>query len=97
TLALADAKSARHDALRDLRAFASAQELFRERHGRFATGADVHAAPVTGGLRFAWHRGIEPIAIRTAPNGWSAEVRLSSGTRCALVVDSESHHGVVRA
>ncbi len=85
-LARTEAKALRRDALLDLRAFASAQGTFHERHGRFATLADVTTTPTEGALVFGWHRGVEPVAVRTTRRGWSAEVRLPSGTRCALVV-----------
>lgn len=83
---LAGAKVERRDALRDLRAFARAQGAFHAAHGRYASQADLRPTAAPGGLAFRWHRGVSPVAIRATRSGWSAEVRLASGKRCALVV-----------
>ena len=85
-LARTETKAHRRDALHDLRAFASAQGEFHERHGRYATLADVRTSPVPEALVFGWHRGIEPVAVVTTRSGWSSEVRLPSGKRCAIAV-----------
>jgi type II secretory pathway pseudopilin PulG len=77
------AKRHRQDALQDLRAFARVQEGFFARHGRYAAAADIAR---DSAARFHWQAGAESVTVRTTRAGWSAEVRLPSGKRCALVV-----------
>lgn len=79
-------KALRAAAIGDLRTFASAQEAFNDEHGRYAATGDVQETPAPGKLAFRFGNGQRIASIATTRTGWSAEVRLASGTMCALAI-----------